>query len=284
MSNVREMRIFAAEQIEVPDEFPGILKSFVKEVVRNHPENIVEFSREYFENLLKERGMYEAPDRQRVEVNAKDFYLTHQDNIKDHYDLHEVIGEGALSRVRRGTHKLSKVARAVKVVRKEDLEFGERRKLLDEIELLKELDHPNIGRVIEMYEDKKKIFFVNEMMLGGTLFERLAQEHNFSEFRAGKIIRQIISALTYLHSENVVHGDIKPGNIHFRGIDDDMIKLIDFGTSRRINENHAMHGVFGTSYYLAPEVIEGIYSEKCDVWSVGVILYMLLTGHPPFDG
>ena len=66
-------------------------------------------------------------------------------------------------------------------------------------------------------------------------------------------------------------------------MEDDVIKLIDFGTSRRINAEHAMHGVFGTSYYLAPEVIEGTYSEKCDVWSVGVIMYILLCGEPPFN-
>lgn len=106
---------------------------------------MISFSREYFEELLKVRGTFEAPVRDKVEFNPKEFYLTHKQNVKDHYELHEVIGEGALSRVRRGTHKLSKVLRAIKVVRKEDLEFGERRKLLDEIELLKELDHPNIG-------------------------------------------------------------------------------------------------------------------------------------------
>ena len=189
MSNFREMRIFEAEQIEVPDEFPGILKNFVKEVVRNQPQNVVEFSRAYFENLLKTRGAFEAPERKRVEVAQKDFYLNHTDNIKDHYDLHETIGEGELSRVRRATHKLSKVQRAVKVVRKEDLEFGERRKLLEEIELLKELDHPNIGKVIEMFEDNKKLYFVNEMMYGGTIIERLSKEKIFSEQRAAKIIR-----------------------------------------------------------------------------------------------
>lgn len=139
------MRIFAAEQIEVPDAFPGILKNFVKEVVRAQPDEIISFSRQYFEDLLKVRGNFEAPQRERVEMNPKEFYLKHQDNIKDHYELHEVIGEGALSRVRRGVHKQSKVTRAIKVVRKEDLEFGERRKLLEEIELLKELDHINIG-------------------------------------------------------------------------------------------------------------------------------------------
>lgn len=219
-----------------------------------------------------------------MQVAQKDFYLKHNDNFKDHYDLHETIGEGALSRVKRATHKLSKVLRAVKIVRKEDLEFGERRKLLDEIELLKELDHPNIGKVIEMFEDQKKIYFVNEMMYGGTILDRLSVEKHFSEARAAKIIRQLISAVAYLHSKNIVHGDIKPHNIHFRGVDDDIVKLIDFGTSRRINEKHAMHGVFGTSYFLAPEVIDGDYSEKCDVFSLGVLLYMMISGRPPFDG
>ena len=103
--------------------------------------------------------------------------------------MHEVIGEGALSRVRRGVHKLTKVTRAIKVVRKEDLEFGERRKLLDEIELLLALDHPNIGRVVEMYEDQKKIYFVNEMCLGGTLYERVAMEQSFSEVKAANAVR-----------------------------------------------------------------------------------------------
>lgn len=122
-------------------------------------------------------------------MNPKEFYLKHKFAIKDHFDLHETIGEGALSRVRRATHKQSHVVRAVKVVRKEDLEFGERRKLLEEIELLKELDHPNIGQVIEMFEDKKKIYFVNEMMQGGSLLERLTREQKLSEALTSRIIR-----------------------------------------------------------------------------------------------
>ena len=200
MSNVRDMYIFSAEQIEVPDQFPGILKNFVKEVVRSQPENIVQFSRQYFETLLNNRGAFVPPERQRVEVAQRDFYLKHTDNIKDHYNLHETIGEGALSRVRRATHKLSKVIRAVKVVRKEDLEFGERKKLLDEIEMLKELDHPNIGRVIEMFEDPRKLYFVNEMMYGGTIFEKLQREKQFTEAKAAKIIKQLVSAVAYLHA------------------------------------------------------------------------------------
>jgi len=122
-------------------------------------------------------------------MNPKEFYLRHKYNIKDHYDLHETIGEGALSRVRRATHRQSQNIRAIKVVTKADLEFGERRKLLEEIEMLQELDHPNIGQVIEMFEDKKKIYFVNEMMQGGSLLERIARDGIINEAATARIIR-----------------------------------------------------------------------------------------------
>jgi calcium-dependent protein kinase len=81
-----------------------------------------------------------------------------------------------------------------------------------------------------------------------------------------------------------VHGDIQPNNIFFRSETEDTVKLIDFGTSRRIADDHHMHAVYGTAYFCAPEVIDGDYSEKCDVWSIGVLLYMLLSGQPPFNG
>ncbi len=278
MSNVHDQRIFAAEQIEVPDNFPGILKNYIKEIVKANPENIVQFSRQYFEELIKNKSKFDVPVRDKIETNPKQFYLKHNDNIKDHYELHETIGEAALSRVRRGIHKISKVNRAIKVVRKEDLEFGDRKKLLDEIELLRQLDHPNIGQVIEMYEDQKRMYFVNELMYGGTLFDRISKLKSLNEQSAAKIIRQLLSAVTYLHSQGYVHGDIQPNNIFFRTESDDMIKLVDFGTSRRIADDHHMHGVYGTSYFCAPEVVEGDYSEKCDVWSIGVLFYILISG------
>jgi len=81
-----------------------------------------------------------------------------------------------------------------------------------------------------------------------------------------------------------VHGDIKPTNIHFHTIEEDIVKLIDFGSSRRVQSDDLLHGVYGTSYYVAPEVLEGGYTNTVDVWSVGVLLYLMLSGVPPFDG
>ena len=286
MANVKEMRIFAAEQIDVPDEFPGILKNFIKEVVRRQPDenDFITFSRQYFEDLLKEKGYFNAPVREKVEFTTKEFYLSHQLKFKEQYKMGETIGYGGLSTTRKCYHKMTGEVRAVKVTKKEDLEFGERQKLLQEIEILKELDHPSICRVIDIFEDKKKFYFVQEYLSGGGLFDSLIQNVGFTEHASATIIRQILSAVAYLHSKKIAHRDIKPENILFESNDALNVKLLDFGNSRKMGENEAMHGVFGTAYYVAPEVLYGDYDEKCDIWSIGVILYMLLSGNPPFNG
>ena len=174
--------------------------------------------------------------------------------------------------------------RAVKVTKKEDLEYGERQKLVEEIEILKELDHPSICRVIDIFEDRKKFYFVQEYLAGGGLFESLINNVGFTENASALIIRQILSAVAYLHSKNIAHRDIKPENIMFESNDSLNVKLLDFGNSRKMGKNTAMQGVYGTAYYVAPEVLSGTYNEGCDIWSIGVILYLLLSGSPPFDG
>lgn len=147
--------------------------------------------------------------------------------------------------------------RAVKVTKKEDLEFGERQKLLQEIEILKELDHPSICRIIDIFEDKKKFYFVQEYLAGGGLFESLIQNVGFTENASASIIRQVMSAVAYLHSRKIAHRDIKPENILFESNDALNVKLLDFGNSRKMGDNSAMQGVYGTAYYVAPEVLAG---------------------------
>ena len=146
------------------------------------------------------------------------------------------------------------------------------------------MDHPSIARVIDIYEDKKKFYFVQEYMAGGGLFDSLIHNVGFTEHASAVLIKQILSAVAYLHSKKIAHRDIKPENILFVSNDALNVKLLDFGNSRKMGENEAMSGVYGTAYYVAPEVLQGNYTEKCDVWSVGVILYMLLSGNPPFNG
>lgn len=233
---------------------------------------------------MKERGYFEAPVREKVEFTTKEFYLSHQFKFKEEYRMGEIIGFGGLSSTRKCYNRITGECRAVKVTKKEDLEFGERKKLLQEIEILKELDHPSISRIIDIFEDKKKFYFVQEYLSGGALFDSLIQNVGFTENASALIIRQALSAVSYLHNKKIAHRDIKPDNILFESVDSLNIKLMDFGNSRKMGNNEGLSGVYGTAYYVAPEVIAGAYDEKCDIWSLGVILYMLLSGNPPFDG
>lgn len=242
------------------------------------------FSRQYFEEILKERGYFDAPARQKVEFTTKEFYLSHNLNFKEGYKMGETIGYGGLSTTRKCYHKMTGEIRAVKVTKKEDLEFGERQKLLMEIEILKELDHPSVCRIIDIFEDKKKFYFVQEYLAGGGLFDSLIQNVGFTENASAIIIKQVLSAIHYLHSKSIAHRDIKPENIIFETNDALNVKLMDFGNSRKMGENESLNGVYGTAYYVAPEVLSGTYDTKCDIWSIGVILYMLLSGNPPFTG
>ena len=150
------------------------------------------FSRQYFEEILKERGYFDAPARQKVEFTTKEFYLSHNLNFKEGYKMGETIGYGGLSTTRKCYHKMTGEIRAVKVTKKKDLEFGERQKLLMEIEILKELDHPSVCRIIDIFEDKKKFYFVQEYLAGGGLFDSLIQNVGFTENASAIIIKQVL--------------------------------------------------------------------------------------------
>lgn len=162
---------------------------------------------------------------------------------------------------------------------------SERVKLLNEIEILKQLDHPNILKLFEFFQDQKRFFLVTEFCNGGELFDKIAEEQYFSETDAAKIIKQILSAVNYCHQRSIVHRDLKPENILLnRDLNDPKITIIDFGTSGVFDPDQKMQQKYGTPYYIAPEVLGNSYDEKCDLWSIGVILYILLCGYPPFNG
>ncbi len=153
-----------------------------------------------------------------------------------------------------------------------------------------EMDHPNIIKLYEVYEDNRYIYLIMEECLGGELFDRIIEHINsksmFSEKEAATIFKQMVSAICYCHAQKICHRDLKPENLLFLNTSvDSPLKVIDFGLSRIFGKNKdKMTTKVGTAYYVSPEVLNGEYDEKCDIWSCGVILYILLTGDPPFNG
>ena len=150
-----------------------------------------------------------------------------------------------------------------------------------------QLDHPHIIRLHECFEDKTCIRLVLELCRGGELLDRLHAQssHHYSERVACGYIHTMVSAIRYLHEHNVVHRDLKLENFLFESEDENsQMKLIDFGLSQYFKKNDIIVSPVGTPYYVAPEVLSGAYNNKCDVWSIGVIAYMLLSGTPPFYG
>ena len=140
-------------------------------------------------------------------------------------------------------------------------------------------------KIYEFYEDERYFYIISELLRGGELFERIIDQVRLEEDEAAKILKQILSAVSYCHKNNIVHRDLKPENIIYATTDfNSPLKLIDFGTSACFKENEILHQKFGTPYYIAPEVIKRNYDTKCDIWSCGVILYVILSGKPPFNG
>ena len=159
--------------------------------------------------------------------------------------------------------------------------------LVHEIELLKRLDHPNILKLYEVFQDEKRIYIITELCTGGELFDEVTIKRQLDELPAAIIIQQIIAGVAYCHRQNVVHRDLKLENIMLDQRKSMNIKLSDFGSAKIFStqgETRLMDDVRGSAYYIAPEVLLSEYDEKCDIWSIGVILYTLLAGRPPFEG
>ena len=205
--------------------------------------------------------------------------------ITQDYEFIKEIGSGAFSKVYKARHKTTKVVRCVKKLSKKDLTEDEKLKLVEEVSILRNQDHPNIVKVLEFYQNEKYFFIVTEFQEGGELFDRIMECQSFNEEMARNVMEQVLSAVLYLHKHGFIHRDLKPENIIFETKDPkSKIKVIDFGTSCQYEQGSKLKKKLGTPYYIAPEVLKRYYDEKCDVWSMGVIMYILLCGYPPFNG
>jgi calcium-dependent protein kinase len=209
-------------------------------------------------------------------------------DLEDKYDILEEIGIGGYSRVLKIENIETGKLYACKELQKNEL--ADIDSFNREIDILIKLDHPNIIKLYEVYENEDFIYIVMELCNGGELFDRIIKRtemgNPFTEKEAATIFKQLMSAVSYCHSNKIVHRDLKPENLLLLNNDDDThIKIIDFGTSLIFKKkNTSMFDRVGTAYYISPEVIDGYYDEKCDVWSCGIILYILLCGYPPFNG
>ncbi|OMJ66944.1 hypothetical protein SteCoe_36044 [Stentor coeruleus] len=233
----------------------------------------------------EEKKSEKKVEKENFRYNRGGFVHLNHGDIETTYTIVSALGKGSFGCVYKAKHKLTNSYRAVKVLKKENLNDDTRKKLLQEVEILKTLDHPNILKVFEVYEDERSINIITELCTGGELFDRIVASKGFSENKAALFMHQIMSAVITCHDQEIVHRDLKPENILFTSESDNSpIKVIDFGTSKKMEPNTTLSSLTGTAYYIAPEVIMGSYDCKCDVWSCGVILYIMLCGYPPFRG
>ncbi|EPR60647.1 calcium-dependent protein kinase CDPK2B [Toxoplasma gondii TgCatPRC2] len=212
------------------------------------------------------------------------FILSYSGPLTDYYDVEtKKLGQGTYGSVCRAVNKATKNVRAVKTIPKAKVKNIKRFK--QEIAIMKCLDHPNIIKLYETFEDHKNIYLVLELCKGGELFDRIIEEGYFSEMYAGTLMRQAFAALYYIHQHGIAHRDLKPENFLFADKSKEApLKIIDFGLAARAGPTTVLATKAGTPYYVAPQVLQGKYTYKCDIWSAGVIMYILLCGYPPFHG
>eukprot|EP00440_Ansanella_granifera_P020691 gb/GFBE01022464.1/.p1 GENE.gb/GFBE01022464.1/~~gb/GFBE01022464.1/.p1 ORF type:complete len:649 (+),score=159.84 gb/GFBE01022464.1/:1-1947(+) len=214
--------------------------------------------------------------------------------LSDHYEVLEELGTGSFGTVNRGRDLRNDSLVAVKSIPKKKIKDPQ--KVKEEFNVIRQLDHPHICKAYECYEDRKNIYLVMELLTGGTLLETLCRQSKFTEADAGHIMRQILSALLYLHQASFIFRDLKTENVMFsrpsdlngeshRQIKWKEIKLIDFGLCCPFEKGSKMCRAAGTPYSVAPELVTSPvqYDQKCDAWSAGVVLYILLSGKYPFN-
>ncbi|PFH36004.1 calcium-dependent protein kinase CDPK2A [Besnoitia besnoiti] len=248
-----------------------------------HPSHVLQRPIEAWK-LAEEAAAAAAPRDKSGGIDRSKFILENAGVLTDFYDLDSsTLGQGTYGSVSKARKKDTGQMRAVKTISKSQVKNLER--FRQEIAIMKELDHPNVIKLFETFEDHRNIYLVMELCTGGELFDRIISEGRLTEKHAAVLMKQMFSAVHYLHTNNIMHRDLKPENFLFLDpARDSPLKIIDFGLSCRFKKGEFVSTKAGTPYYVAPQVLQGKYDYRCDAWSLGVILYILLCGYPPFYG
>ncbi|GAX83638.1 hypothetical protein CEUSTIGMA_g11062.t1 [Chlamydomonas eustigma] len=213
--------------------------------------------------------------------------VTVQDFL-ERYEVGETVGVGGFAVVKKGRDKLTGDPVAIKVVDKSRYAAGDN-SLEREIQVLIKVNHPNCIKLYDVYITPRKVYLVTELVTGGELLDRVTEKGNYTEKDAASLIRQILEGVAYLHANGIVHRDLKLENmIMMNERDDSPVKIADFGLSKFFSPETVLSTMCGSPQYVAPEVLgvgDGLkeYSPAVDMWSVGVILFILLSGYSPFD-
>ncbi|CAI5798907.1 death-associated protein kinase 3 [Podarcis lilfordi] len=214
-----------------------------------------------------------------------------QENVEDYYEMEEELGSGQFAIVRKCREKKSGLEYAAKFIKKRRLSSSRRGVSREEIErevdILREIQHPNIITLHDIFENKTDVVLILELVSGGELFDFLAEKESLTEEEATQFLKQILDGVHYLHSKRIAHFDLKPENIMLldKNVPSPRIKLIDFGIAHKIEAGNEFKNIFGTPEFVAPEIVN--YEPlglEADMWSIGVITYILLSGASPFLG
>ncbi|RYP65311.1 hypothetical protein DL771_008380 [Monosporascus sp. 5C6A] len=201
---------------------------------------------------------------------------------KSKYKFGRTLGAGTYGIVREADGPDGKVA--IKIILKKNVK-GNERMVWDELDMLQRLQHPHIVRFVDWFESRDKYYIVTELATGGELFDRICEQGKFTEKDASQTIKQILGAVDYLHSKNVVHRDLKPENLLYltKEPDSDLV-LADFGIAKMLDaKDEVLTTMAGSFGYAAPEVmLKKGHGKAVDMWSMGVITYTLLCGYSPF--
>ena len=241
-------------------------------------------------NISREKQDINFREESQISISNRLFINEIKEIPKKKYNIKKLLGIGSFGKVFLAQNINTLEYIAMKEIPKTSEDLLTDSEIIDEIEILKNLDHPDIVRIIEFYNTDESYYIISEYCPGGELFEKINEI--FSETQIAVMFRQILSGLAYLHSNNIIHRDLKLENILIKEIEKSketnedlfVLKIIDFGTAKIFDKNKKVKAIVGSSYYIAPEVLNKKYNMECDLWSAGVILYMFIVGHAPFDG
>ncbi|CAO3688312.1 unnamed protein product [Umbelopsis vinacea] len=198
----------------------------------------------------------------------------------------KVLGVGSFAVVKECIHKQSGTPYALKIILKKAI-AGKEHMLSSELDILKQVRHPNVVSMHGLYESKEAVYIVTDLASGGELFTQLLAKGNYTEKDASAMVKQVLEGVEYLHNLDIVHRDLKPENLLFQTPDEQAnLMITDFGLSKILkNHDDILTTACGTPGYVAPEVLlQTGHGKPVDLWSLGVILFTLLSGYTPFWG